>query len=92
MHSVKVVLVEADYLVAIRIQDYESECDDCGTYFRYCVQSFDGKRECLESHQYVQPGVPLDFSKEFLLLRHNPILFRGPTKQWEVSENLRPPH
>ena len=75
----------ADYLISIRIEDFKSICDDCGTYFQYCIQSFDGIEECLESHQHVQPGISLDFSKEFLLLRENPIVFRGPTKKWEVS-------
>lgn len=104
----QVVMVEADYLVSIRIHNYSNPtnqcatcsaernhccdtqrtsgvCDECNTYFRYCIQSFDGIGDCIESHQYVQPGILLDFSKEFLLLRHNPMLFRGPTKAWDVS-------
>ena len=81
--------MEADYLVGIRIQDFQTTCDNCGTYFRYCVQSFGGSEQCFESHQYVQTEVALDFSQEFLLLRPNPILFRGPTKEWKVNYSTR---
>ena len=83
--NIQIVLMEADYLVGIRIQDFQSSCDDCGTYFRYCVRSSDDTEQCVESHQHVQTGIALDFSQEFLLLRQNPILFRGPTKEWQVS-------
>ena len=78
--------MRADYLVSVRIQDFTTICRNCGTYFRYCIQSLNGAEQCLESHQHVQPGIVLDFSQEYLLLRENPLIFRGPTKEWEVGD------
>ena len=77
----KVALVEADYLIAVRIHDFSTACDDCATSFLYCVD-----QQCLESHQTLQPGTKLDFSQEFILLRQNPILFRGSTQTWNVRK------
>ena len=80
--------MEADYLVAIRIHDFSSTCDECGTYFRYCVEGFNEGEQCLQSHQTVLPGTRLDFSQEFILLRPNPILFRGRKQEWQVRRSL----
>ena len=77
----KVALVEGDYLIAIRIHNFSTLCDECATSFLYCVDE-----ECLESHQTLQPGIKLDFSQEFILLRPNPILFRGSSPTWNVRK------
>ena len=67
-------------------QQSSGTCDECNTFFEYCVRNFNGNGQCLKSHQFVDPGrISLDFSQEFVLLRQNPIVFRGPTRTWEVS-------
>ena len=72
----------------IRIHNFTTDCDESGTYFRYCVQEYLNaeSEECQQSLCYVNqaPGIELDFSQEFLLLRSNPIIFSRPTK-WNVS-------
>ena len=72
----------------IRIHNFTTHCKECGTYFRYCVQESDENVECQESYDVVHPGIRLDFSREFLLLRSNPIAFWGHTDKWQVSNAM----
>ena len=85
------VTCPAENIHCCDIQRASGVCDECNTFFRYCVHSFGGGdlEECRESHQYVQPGrITLDFSQEFLLLQPNPLVFRG-ADAWEVSYMYR---
>ena len=79
-------------MIMIRIHNFTTDCDECGTYFRYCVQEFlsvNESEECQESYCFVnqEPGITLDFSREFLLLQSNPIVFWGQSTEWKVSNN-----
>ena len=77
----------------IRIHNFSTDCNECGTYFRYCWHSAqeslnDSVEYCQESYCYVnqEPGIRLDFSQEFLLGQFNPIVFWGYTEEWKVSK------
>ena len=73
----------------IRIHNFSTNCNEYGTYFRYCVQESQNDSVDYQwsyCHVNQASGIRLDFSREFLLSQSNPIVFKGHTKEWKVSD------